>query len=96
MPRGTAVLLVLNKETAISHTLSVPVGNTASLGPLAITVRACVVRPPDMPSDAAAFLAIAGRTSGTSDYQGWILKNEPFLSMFQNPLYDVQVIGCQP
>ena len=95
LPRGIAVLRVLNKQTALTHTLTVVVGASARIGPLTITVQACVVRPPDMPGDAAAFLAIADGTPGVTAYQGWILKNEPFLSMFQNPLYDVQVTGCR-
>ncbi|MBW4093230.1 MAG: DUF2155 domain-containing protein [Proteobacteria bacterium] len=96
MPRPTAVLQVLNKETAAAHTLTVPVGQAAKVGPLTITVRACVVRPPTMPGDAAAFLAIADTAAKDEPpFQGWSLRNEPFLSMYQNPLYDVRVLGCR-
>ncbi|HVB66261.1 MAG TPA: DUF2155 domain-containing protein [Acetobacteraceae bacterium] len=95
MPRSTAVLQVLNKETAAARTLTVAVGQSATIGPLIITVRACVVRPPTMPGDAAAFLGIADHAQDDPGFQGWTLKNEPFLSMYQNPLYDVRVVGCR-
>ncbi len=94
MPRPTAVLQVLNKETAAVRTLTVAVGQSAQVGPLTVTVRACVVRPPTMPGDAAAFLGIADHAQGDPGFKGWTLKNEPFLSMYQNPLYDVRVVGC--
>ena len=95
VPRGTAVLQILNKETAIAQTLSVAVAHSDKIGPLTITLQACVVRPPDMPADAAAFLRIADGRPNTPDFSGWILKNEPFLSMFQDPIYDIRVMGCR-
>ena len=91
IPRPAASLLVLNKVTAVAHDLAVPVGKTVKLGTLAIAVQACVVRPPDMPGDAAAFLDITG---GAAPFRSWMLKNEPSLSIFQDPTYDVQVRGC--
>jgi hypothetical protein len=94
VPRPTAELQVLNKITALTHALAVPVGQSAKLGPLTVTVRACAVRPPGMPSDATAFLDITGAHGKTPEFQGWTLKNEPSLSMFQDPVYDIRVIGC--
>ena len=91
LPRAAASLLVLNKVTAVARDLAVPVGKTVKLGTLAIAVQACVVRPPDMPGDAAAFLDITG---GAAPFRSWMLKNEPSLAIFQDPTYDVQVRGC--
>lgn len=94
LPRTAARLQVLNKQTASTREILVPVGGAAKVGPLTVTVRACVVRPPGMPADAAAFLDIAPTKPGPALYQGWSLKNEPFLSMFQQPTYNIRVLGC--
>ena len=94
LPRATAMLQVLDKETGGARALTVAVGQSVQIGPLTITVRACMVRPPTMPGDATAFLDIADHTKDDPGFQAWSLKNEPFLSMYQNPLYNVRVLGC--
>ena len=61
------------------------------LGRLAVTVRACVVRPPTMPGDAAAFLAISG---GPAPFARWTLRNEPWIGAFQSATYSITLGGC--
>ncbi len=92
--RGSVTLIVLNKISAQTTTLSGPVGATLTTGSLAITVRACVVRPPDLPEDAAAFLQITDSRQGAAPFAAWVLKNEPELSIYENPVYSVYVAGC--
>lgn len=89
--RPKARLLVLNKLSAITRRLTVPVGGTVRLGRLAVTVRACVVRPPTMPGDAAAFLAISG---GPAPFARWTLRNEPWIGAFQTATYSITLGGC--
>ena len=95
IPRQGVELQALNKVTARSTVLDAKVGQTLQFGTLAITVTACVVRPPDQPADAAAFVQITDSDKGEPGFRGWMLKDEPAVSMFQNPLYDVRLNGCR-
>ncbi len=96
VPETTARLIVLNKIDALSKDLTVKVGQSASYGPLTITVQSCLVRPPDQPANATAFLVINDSHNDEPGFRGWTLANDPWLSMLQNPVYDVWVAGCQP
>jgi hypothetical protein len=96
VPQGGAVLQVLDKVNATSTTLTVKAGQSASYGSLHLQVQACDIRPPEMPQDAAAELTITDTNPDQPGFQGWMLKNEPFLSMLQSPSYDVRVEGCVP
>ena len=94
LPQQSATLIVLNKIDAVSRQISVPVGQQTNFQSLTIQVKACVVRPPDQPADAAAFLNISDSDANEPGFQGWTLANEPWVSMLQNPVYDVRVVGC--
>ncbi len=96
LPQGQAMLQVLDKPNAQSKTLTVKVGQSASYGSLTIAVQACVIRPPDMPQDAAAFLVVADQHADQPGFRGWMVKSDPSLTMLQNPIYDVRVLGCGP
>ncbi len=95
LPQGNAVLQVLDKVNAQNAVLTVKVGQSAQYGSLSIAVQACDVRPPDQPQDAAAFLAITDSHPDAPKFDGWMLSDEPALSMLQHPIYDVRVIGCK-
>jgi hypothetical protein len=96
LPQGSAVLQALDKVNAQTTTLTVKVGQTATYGSLSIAVQACMVRPPDMPQDATAFLTITDSHPDQPGFKGWMLKSDPSLAMLEHPLYDVRVIGCAP
>lgn len=96
LPRGGAVLQALDKINAIVQTLTVKDGQTVTFGSLSITVRACLVRPPDMPADAAAFLVITDSHPDQPGFRGWMVESDPSLSMLEHPLYNVRVEGCTP
>jgi hypothetical protein len=95
LPQGNAVLQVLDKVNAQNAVLTVKVGDKTQYGSLAIAVQACDVRPPDQPQDAAAFLVITDSHPDAPGFHGWMLADEPALSMLQHPIYDVRVIGCK-
>ena len=86
---GFAQIQVLDKIDALAKDLSVKVGQSVSYGALTIGVQSCVVRPPDQPADAAAFLVITDSHKGEPGFRGWSLAHEPWLSMLQNPIYNV-------
>ena len=94
LPAGVAKLQALDKVNAKAAELTIDVGKSATFGSLTIAVKACAIRPPDQPADAAAYLDVTDSHSGTPGFQGWMLQEEPSVSMMQNPVYDIRVAGC--
>jgi hypothetical protein len=95
VPQGSAQLQVLDKVNAQNATLNVKIGQQGQYGSLTIQVQACDIHPSDQPRDAAAYLKITDGHADEPGFQGWILANNPSVSMLQNPIYDVRVVGCQ-
>jgi hypothetical protein len=96
LPRGGVALQALDKVTARSTVLTGRVGQALKFGSLTITVAACVVRPPDQPQDAAAFVEITDSHPNSPGFRGWMLADEPAIGMFEHPLYDLRLNGCRP
>jgi hypothetical protein len=99
LPRDGVVLMALDKITARSEKLTGKVGDTLHFGTLAIAVRKCVVRPPDRPAGAAAWLDITDTAKGADPataFHGWMFSQFPALKMFQHPAYGIQLEGCTP
>ncbi len=93
-PRDTAELVILDKVNAKATNLTLKVGQAAENASLSFALRACVARPPDLPKDSAAFFDIVDSRPGAPAFHGWILANEPSVSMFQHPIYDVRLAAC--
>jgi hypothetical protein len=94
VPQTTAQLQVLDKVNAQNAVLTVKVGQEARFASLNILVQACDIHPPDQPRDSAAFLTVTDSHSDAPAFHGWMLANEPSVSMLQNPIYDVRVVAC--
>jgi hypothetical protein len=94
VPAGAAKLQALDKVNAQATMLTVKVGQTAALGSLTIAVKACIVRPPDQPADAAAYLDVTDSHPDSPPFDGWLLEKEPSASMMEHPIYDIRVAGC--
>ena len=94
-PRGTAELAALDKVRAQATTLQARVGQPLRYGSLTITVRGCVVRPPDQAPDSAAFVEVADSHPGGPGFRGWMIASAPALGMMEHPLYDVRVVACR-
>lgn len=95
LPAGGAELRVLDKLTARVTTLALKQGDTARIGPLSISLRACLLRPPDRAPDAAAFLDITDATGGAG-FHGWMIVSSPALALLEHPGYDVRPLACKP
>jgi hypothetical protein len=95
LPLGSAQIQVLDKVNAQNALLTIKVGQGAQFGSLSIVVQACNIHPPDQPQDSAAFLTITDSHADAPGFRGWMLANNPSLSMLQHPVYDVRVIGCK-
>jgi hypothetical protein len=94
VPAGVAKLEALDKVNAQATALTIKVGQSATFGSLTIAVKACVVRPPDQPADAAAYLDVTDSHPDAPGFDGWMLEDEPSVSMMQHPIYDLRVTGC--
>jgi hypothetical protein len=94
VPAGAVKLQALDKVNAQTAALTIKVGQSATFGSLTITVKSCLVRPTDQAADAAAFLDVTDSHPDSSGFDGWLLANEPSVSMMQHPIYDLRVTGC--
>ncbi len=94
VPAGVAKLQALDKVNAQTTALTIKVGQSAAFGSLTIVVKACVIRPPDQPRDAAVYLDVTDSHPDSPGFAGWMLENEPAASMMQHPIYDLRVTGC--
>ena len=94
VPRQAGTLRVLNKLDSTITTLTFKLGETKTLQTLSITLKACAVRPQDLPQDATAQLSVTDSREGAPGFQGWILANEPAAAMLEHPVYDIQLAGC--
>ena len=93
-PRQSGTLRLLNKLDSTTSTLTLHVGETRRVESLSITLKACDVRPPDLPQDAAAQLTVADSREGAPGFDGWVLANEPAAAMLEHPVYDIRLAGC--
>lgn len=93
--RTTVDLTAVDKVSARATQLSGPVGQPIHFGTLSVVARACVVSPPDAAADAAAFLDITDSRPGIAPFHAWMFLDEPALSIYENPVYDIRVAGCR-
>ncbi|WP_264784163.1 DUF2155 domain-containing protein [Gluconacetobacter azotocaptans] len=92
--RSVATLRVLDRLDSRVQILTVPVGQDATFKALSIHVGACRDRPAGLVPDAAGWLSVRDTHLGGAGFDGWMLSGEPFVGVFENPLYDVRMLGC--
>ncbi len=92
--RQKGTLRVMDKLDSTVQAVTLAVGEQATIKSLTIKLTGCFVRPPDLPADAAARLAISDSLNASGGFSGWMLQKEPALNMLENPVYDVQLAGC--
>ncbi|GEL00527.1 hypothetical protein AME01nite_30250 [Acidomonas methanolica NBRC 104435] len=93
--RGEAVVRVLNRMDSHVETLTVPVDGVGSYKTLHIAVHRCLDRPATLAADAAVSASVTDDTDPTTKFDGWMLANEPALSVFASPLYQIRVVSCE-
>lgn len=98
-PGGDIVVLrALDKVTARTKDLFVPIDETAIFGSLAVRPRKCLKRPPEEPPETSAFLEISEIHEGADDltlFTGWMFASSPAINALEHPVYDVWVIDCK-
>jgi hypothetical protein len=97
LPGHQAQLTVLDKIYGSASTVSAIVGTPFTVRFLTVTVLACLVRPPSLPPDAAAFLQVTdshAAPGSAPEFRGWVFKAEPALSGMHDPATDISVDSC--
>jgi hypothetical protein len=96
-PHLVAVLQGLDKITARTAVLRLPMGEEVDYGTLRLTARACLTTPPTEPPESAVFLEIQVADPGAptkTAFSGWMFASSPSLSALEHPVYDVWPIEC--
>ena len=104
-PRSFAMLNALDKITATVSPLAVGVGDTATFGTLAITVRSCQTTGADGGADGgtdddaqnAVFLEVIDEPPGDEagdSFSGWMFSAARAISAMEHPVYDLWLVGC--
>ncbi len=97
VPGTGAILQALDKVTARTTRLDIPVGKTATFGTLRILVHACRKAPPEDTPESAAHLDIVEIRPGAAEkplFSGWMFASSPALSALEHPVYDIWVKDC--
>ncbi|OFW82965.1 MAG: hypothetical protein A2018_00770 [Alphaproteobacteria bacterium GWF2_58_20] len=95
--KDTAILMALDKVTARSTRLAIPVGTQTGYKTLRITVRACQKSTPLEAPESAAFVEIAelhDLDQASTLFSGWMFASSPALSAMDHPVYDIWVLDC--
>ncbi len=92
--RSAAIVRVLDKLDAHVETLTIPVGQSGSYKSLGIAIRRCLQHPPGLPPDAAAVLSVRDANAAATPFEGWMFSAEPFVAVFESPVYGVQLVSC--
>ncbi len=95
LPKGTADIVLLDKIRAQPNNVAVKVGDSTVFGSITVKVTNCVIRPPDQPADAAAYVEVTDNRKGSGDvFHGWLLAKTPSVSQMEHPVYDLRLMGC--
>lgn len=92
------VLRALDKVTARTKDLFVPIDETAIFGSIAVRPRKCLKRPPEEPPETSAFLEISeihDEADNLPLFTGWMFASSPAINALEHPVYDVWVIDCK-
>lgn len=91
--RSAAVVRVLDKLDAHVETLTIPAGQRGGYKSLGVAVRSCLQHPPGLAPDSAAFLSVQDANAAPV-FSGWMFSAEPFIAVFESPVYGVQLVSC--
>jgi len=92
--RSSAVVRVLDKLDAHVETLVIPAGQNSSYKSLNVAVRSCLQHPPGLSPDNAAYLTVQDGHAEARPFAAWMFSAEPFVSVFESPVYGVQLVSC--
>ncbi len=90
-----AVLRGLDKIAGASVDLELRTGETASMGPLAITLAECRYPAGDPASEAFAWVTIRDTRRENVLFDGWMIASSPALNALDHARYDFWVLSCK-
>ena len=98
---GAAVIQALNKTTAKSVVLEVPVSQKITFGTLKIIAHKCWQAPLDQRPESKVLLEVfETKTEKDSEkeeriFYGWMFASSPSISGLENPIYDLTILKCK-
>lgn len=96
MSAGTlASMRGLDKVSGAVSDLDIPVGGTAILGRLRISVSDCRYPTENPASEGFVFVTIDDNIDNERLFTGWMIASSPALNPLDHARYDVWALGCQ-
>lgn len=106
IPKNSAIVRVLNKQTGKVQDLNIPVGKAKIFENIIIRVRACYGRPDNEIEENSLFAEImefkgvsSSRVNsvkvGKTIFSGWMFSSSISLNPVEHPVYDVWVLKCE-
>ena len=93
--RGSAaVLRTLDKLTGDVRDLTLPVGETGTVGRMQVTLGECRYPVQNPAGNAYAYLTIREAGDQNAAFAGWMIAQAPALNALDHPRYDVWVMRC--
>lgn len=93
-----AKIQVLNKITAKSKYLDVPVNSQISFGTLKVRILKCLQSSPYELTENKILFEIFEKKSGQENYSpifnGWMFSSSPSVSSLEHAVYDVTAVSC--
>ncbi|AHD09895.1 DUF2155 domain-containing protein [Phaeobacter gallaeciensis] len=91
---SSAVLRGLDKVNGQTQDLEIPVGGSAEIFGVIVSLRECRY-PADNPTgDAYAYLTVRNPNDATVYFDGWMIASSPALNALDHSRYDVWVMRC--
>lgn len=87
-------LRLLNRHMSETTDITLQAQGSRIFDELLLSVSACIPEHDDIPGNDAAFVTIRGK-DGSVLFHGWMMKLYPSAAVFEHPVYDVMVRGCE-
>lgn len=89
-------LNVLDKVTARTSELRLPINEAVRLKNLVITMRSCKTAPPEEEPETTMFLEVVQDKDGIVEtiFMGWMFASSPGIHALEHPIYDVWPLSC--
>lgn len=96
--KGTAIIQVLNKVTAVRKSFTIKVGGTQEVGTIRIYPKRCWQAPPEDLPENKVFLKVTEQKNDDNVlyelFNGWMFSSSAGLSHLEHPVYDISVLKC--
>lgn len=91
----SAILRGLDKVNGHNMDVEIPVGGTAEVFGLIVTLSECRYPVANPTGDAFAYLTVRDPLNGEVFFEGWMIASSPALSALDHNRYDVWVMRCK-